>query len=370
MLYSTHAVVDLSAIAANMRAVRSQVGHRTVLAAVKANAYGHGAVPVSRFLAEHRLADQLGVATVPEAIELRQAGIELPILKLSPCFPDELSAALANSVDLTVVDAATIDEAQAAASAAGRVAAVHLKLDSGMRRIGAELSQGVELAQRVVAAPNLRLVGLFTHLPISDAPAGDDYTLDQLRRFNLEAAQVQRAVGPIEFVHAANSGAILGHDLAGTTMVRPGIMMYGYYPDALTPHTLPLRQAISLVSRVSFVKTVPAGETVGYGRTWLAERPTRIATVPVGYADGYSRLLSNRGRVLIGGSSCPIRGRVCMDQLMVEVPDDVQVGDEVVLLGRQGDGFISTDEVAELMGTITYEVTCLIAPRVVRHYTS
>lgn len=368
MLYATHAVVDLTAIAANLRAIRQRVGGRSILAAVKANAYGHGAVPVSQYLENNDLADQLGIATIPEAIELRQAGITLPILKLSACFPEELAAALQNQVSLTVVSAETIGEAQAAAETEGVVVDVHLKLDSGMRRIGAELSDALALAQQVSTAPNLNLAGLFTHLPISDSPDGDDFTNEQLRRFVAVADEVQAVVGPIAQVHAANSGAILGHDLTGTTMVRPGIMMYGYYPDPKTPKTLPLEQAFSLVSRVSFVKRVPAGETVGYGRTWKSDHDTVIATVPVGYADGYSRLMSNRGWVIINGNCHPIRGRVCMDQLMVEADEEVKVGDEVVLIGRQGEEFIPTDEVADIMGTITYEVTCLISSRVPRTY--
>ena len=225
------------------------------------------------------------------------------------------------------------------------------------------------LKRTIGDSPHLKLQGVFTHLPVSDAPAGDEFTRGELRRFADAVAGIEAAVGPVEFVHAANSGAILGHDLGTTTMVRPGIMIYGYYPDAThTPRTVPLRPALSLVSRVSFVKDVPAGQTVGYGRTWRAERDTRIATVPVGYADGYSRLLSNRAQVLIGGRPRPIRGRICMDQLMVEVDSQVGVGDEVVLIGTQGGRSITADDLAQLMGTISYEVTCLIAPRVLRRY--
>lgn len=368
MPYATLAVIDLGAIAHNLSAIRGRVGDRAILVAVKANAYGHGAVQVSRFIQDERLADWLGVATVPEGRELRDAGITLPILKLSHCFPDELEAAIDADLALTVVDEQTISSAQGAAEASGRVVNVHLKLDSGMRRIGSELSSGVGLARMIAASPNLRLQGVFTHLPISDTTAGLDFTRDELARFAAAVGEIEGAVGPIELVHAANSGAVLGHDLGASTMVRPGIMVYGYYPDEQTPRTLALHQAFSLVSRVSFVKAIPAGDSVGYGRTWITERETRIATVPVGYADGYSRLLSNRGSVLIGGVRRPVRGRVCMDQVMVEVDESVRVGDDVVLIGRQGDAVITTDEIAALMGTITYEVTCLVTPRVTREY--
>ncbi|MDO4785264.1 MAG: alanine racemase [Propionibacteriaceae bacterium] len=369
MSYATSAIVDLDAIAANLAAVRDRAGGRRVLAAVKANAYGHGAVEVSRMIEARGAADALGVATVPEGAELRAAGVGLPILKLSHCFPGELPHAIAADLTLTVVDAASIDGAERAAAEAGRSVDVHLKLDSGMRRIGCELTAAAGLARRIADSPHLRLQGVFTHLPVSDAPGGDDYTRRQLRRFSDAVAQVQAEVGPVELVHAANSGAILGHDLGEATMVRPGIMIYGYYPDAAhTPRTVPLRPALSLVTRVSYVKDVPAGESVGYGHTWRAGHDTRVATIPVGYADGYSRLLSNRGQVLIGGQPRPIRGRVCMDQLMVEVDASVSAGDEVVLIGTQGEHTITADDLAQLMGTISYEVTCLIAPRVVRNY--
>lgn len=369
MLYASRAIVDLDAIAANLTEIRTRVGDRQVLAAVKANAYGHGAVEVSQMIERRVAADMFGIATVPEGIELRRAGIRSPILKLSHCFPEELDAAIGADLTLTVVDNDTICAAEAAAARARTQVDVHLKLDSGMRRIGSPLVSGLRLARQIVASPHLRLEGIFTHLPISDAPSGDDFTREQMAHFERTVADIAAELGPIRLVHAANSGAILGHDLGTTTMVRPGIMIYGCYPDASqTPRTLPLRPAFSLVSRVSFIKNVAAGESVGYGRTWLASRDTRIATIPIGYADGYSRLLSNRGRVLIGGRSYAIRGRVCMDQLMVEVDAGVSVGDEAVLIGRQQDATISTDEVADLMGTINYEVTCLIAARVQREY--
>ena len=372
MLYATHAVVDLAAIRENLAGVRDRVGDRAILAAVKADAYGHGAVEVSRMIESTGAADWLGVATVPEGIELREAGITLPILKLSHAFPEEVEAALRADLTLTVVDADTIDQVAEVASRLGITATVHLKLDTGMRRIGSDPSEAVGLAGRIVESGNLLLEGIFTHLPISDTPEGDEFTRDELARFLDAAREVGEAVGSVRWVHASNSGGILAHSLEGLTMVRPGIMVYGYYPDPTTPRTIPLRQAMTLKSRVTFLKRVPAGDTVGYGRTWTAPVDTWIATVPVGYADGYSRLNSNRGRMLIGGRPYPVVGRVCMDQSMLDLgPTDpgVAVGDEVVWLGCQCDECITTDELADLMGTITYEVTCLVPPRVRRFYT-
>lgn len=367
MLYATHARIDLTAIADNLRAVRERVGDRLVLAAVKANGYGHGAVEVSEMLSDTGLADWLAVATVPEAMQLRAAGIDLPILKLSQAFPEELPAAIEARTTLTVVDEATLRAANQAAVQASTSIDCHLKIDTGMRRIGAPPAAAADLARLADTLPGIRLTGLFTHLPVSDTPSQNDFTRDQVSLFAQTAATVQETIGRSLIVHAANSGAVLAHPEAWFDMVRPGIMIYGHYPDPATPRTVPLRPALTLATRVSLVKRVQPGETVGYGRTWRAPRETTIATIPAGYADGLSRLLSNRGSALVRGRRYPIVGRVCMDQSMLDLGDDpVEVGDEVILIGRQGDTEITTSEVAELMGTIAYEVSCLLPPRVTR----
>jgi len=363
--------VDLDAIHANLATARDLAGGRAVLAAVKANAYGHGLVAVSRSIQERGSADWLGIAVTAEGEELRAAGVTLPVLKFTPTFADDLPAAIAAGLTLSVGTEAAVDEAAAAARDAGATVDVHLKLDTGMRRVGAEPSAAVALAERIAGSGSLRLGGVFTHLPISDVADGDAFTRAQLETFDASVAAIEAAVGPVEWVHAANSGAILGHELGRSTMVRPGIMAYGSYPDAGTEPTRPLRDVGTWTSRVSFVKRVRAGESVGYGRTWTAPRDTWVATVAIGYGDGYSRLLSSRGRMLIGGRSYPVIGRVCMDQTMLDLgPDrpDVQVGDEVVLMGASGDERIGVEELAGLMGTITYEVTCLIGARVPRTY--
>ena len=365
MLYPTHAVIDLGAIAHNLRGVRDRVGDRAVLVAVKANGYGHGAVEVSRFIESAALADWLGVATVPEGIELRRAGVRLPILKLSHAAPAEVDAALDAGITLTVVDADSIDQVARRAPAG---TPVHLVLDTGMRRIGAEPDAAVDLARRIDAS-GLGLQGLMTHLPISDVPEGAEFTRNQLARFRRAVAEVEDARGPVPLVHASNSGAVLGHDLAGMTLVRPGVMVYGYYPDPQAERSVVLRPAMELRTRVTFIKPIRAGETVGYGRTWTAPRDTWIATVPVGYGDGYSRKLSNRGLMSIRGRCYPVVGRVCMDQTMLDLgPDtpEVCVGDDVTAMGEASLGIEPT---AAAMGTIPYEVTCLITARVTRHYT-
>ncbi|MGA4506872.1 alanine racemase [Propionibacteriaceae bacterium G1746] len=370
------ATIDLQAITDNVTALRTRLpAGAGLLVAVKANAYGHGAVAVAQHLERHDLADLLGVATVPEADELRAAGVGLPILKLSHCLPDELPAALEAGCELTIVDEATARAASAAVAAGAggtttSAARVHLKLDSGMGRIGAPLGDGVELARLVRSLPGLDLVGVFTHLPIADLGDDGGFTDDELAAFLSVVAGIEADSGPLQWVHAANSGALLAHDLTGFTLARPGIAVYGCYPDATTPRTVPLRQVMRVATRLFFRKWVEPGTSIGYGRTWTASSGTWIGTVPIGYGDGFSRLNSNRGQVLVNGRRVPVVGRVCMDQTMVDLGPDSSdaVGDEVVVLGGQGDEFISTDELAGLMGTISYEVTCLFTDRVERRH--
>ena len=370
MTYPTTARTLLGNIEANLRGIRARVGNRLVLAAVKANGYGHGAVAVASMIERRGAADWLGVATVGEGQELREAGITLPILKLSPTRGlDDVSAALASALTLTVVDRASIEEVSRAAQLLGlRGVAVHLKLDTGMRRVGAEPAAAPALALRIAADDRLWLQGVYSHLPISDSPDGDAFTRAQVDVFRAAVAAVETAVGPVELKHLANSGAVLGHPESWFDLVRPGIMIYGSLPDPRAAQTVELHPGIELTTAVSFVKPVAAGETVGYGRTWTAPADNIIATLPVGYGDGYSRLLSSRGRVLIDGRSYQIAGRVCMDQTMIDLGPDagVRVGDEAVLIGRSGTEEITVAEIAELMGTIPYEVTCLITPRVTR----
>lgn len=365
------ATIRLDHLLANVAAIRTRVEGRKVLVAVKADAYGHGAVEVATAIEKAAAADWLGVATVDEGLELREAGIKLPILKLSMARnPGEIDAAVAAGVTLTVTDVESINAAAAAAATNRVVAEVHLKVDTGMRRIGCPPEQAVELATLIDAAASLHLGGVFSHLPISDSPAGDEFTAAQIALFAKTVAAVEAARGPVPLKHLANSGGVLAHPASWFDMVRAGIIVYGAYPDPEVPRTVKLKPALEWRSYLSFVKPVAAGETVSYGRTWTAERDTVVGTVPVGYADGYSRLLSNRGRMLVEGRSCPVIGRVCMDQTMIDLGPQAtdQVGDEVVLVGVDGGEEITTTEIAELMGTIPYEVTCLLTGRVAREF--
>ena len=369
MLYQTRAVIHLDHIQANLLAIRQAIGpDRKLLIAVKANAYGHGAVAVSK-LAEASGVDWLGVATVPEGLQLREAGVGLPILKLSPAFPEEMEAAVRASITLAMCDQANAEALEAVCAAMAAQATVHLVIDTGMARIGVQPLLAPTLAMFLAErCPHLRIQGCFTHLPVSD-DADPTYTEAQIKRFRAAVEAVEAALGrKLELVHCANSGAVLGHPEGFMDLVRPGIMIYGFYPDQGTPRSIPLLPGLSFLTRVSFLKKVTAGTRVGYGLTWSAPADTWIATLPVGYADGFNRLFSNRGRVLVGGRSYPVVGRVCMDQTMIDLGPEtgVKVGDEVVLIGRSGDQEITVDEWAKALGTITYEVTCQINGRVER----
>ncbi|HNX31062.1 MAG TPA: alanine racemase [Holophaga sp.] len=373
MLYQTHARVHLGNIRKNIEGIRKAVGPgRKVLIAVKANGYGHGSVPVSLMAERTGVADWLGVATVPEGIDLRKGGVRLPILKLSHAFPEEMQAAVENGITLAVGEKSNIEALQSVSKALGIKARVHLKVDTGMGRIGVSVEEAPALARFIEQeCPDIYLEGVFTHLPVSDDSRQIPFTKAQIARFKQAVAEISKAIGRTpDLVHCSNSGAVLGHDDAWLTMVRPGIMIYGYYPDDTTPRTIPLYPGISFLTRTSFVKRVEKGTSIGYGRTWVAPEDTWIATIPVGYADGFNRLFSNTGRVLVNGKSYPVVGRVCMDQSMINLgpSTDVKVGDEVVLIGRSGDQEITTDEWAKALKTITYEVTCQINSRVERIY--
>ncbi|MEP7160588.1 MAG: alanine racemase [Dermatophilaceae bacterium] len=373
-LYQTQIRVHLANIVANLRTVRERVGpDRQILFAVKADGYGHGAVDVARAAVAAGVADWLGVATVPEGLELREAGIDAPILKLSATFgPDvcgEMVVAVRADIALVVCDRDGIETLQQVCAGRGLSARVHLKVDTGMGRIGCPPGEAPALAGFIERdCPALSLDGLMTHLPVSDVPDQDEFTAAQIARFAACCSHVEQALGRSVPAHCANSGGILGHPDSWLDMVRPGIMAYGSYPDPTTPHTVELLPGLSWVTRVSFVKKVAAGTSVSYGRTWVAPRDTVIATLPVGYGDGYDRHLSNAGHVLLGGRRVPIVGRVCMDQLMVDAGTDASVaaGDRVVLIGRDGTETISAEDMAIELGTIPYEVTCRISHRVPR----
>lgn len=371
MLYQTHVRVHLANIKANIDNIRKAIGpERKILIAVKADGYGHGAVEVAK-MAEKNGVDWLGVATVPEGLELRKAGIKLPILKFSQAFAEEMEEAINNDMALAVGEFDNVRKLNETAARIGRIVEVHVKIDTGMGRIGIAPERAGELTEEIITrCPNLKIGGAMTHLPVSDE-ASKTFTQRQIDRFRKIVKEIETRTGfKFPLVHCANSGGILGHPESWMDMVRPGIMIYGFYPSDETPQTISLQPGLSFKTRVSFLKKVTKGCSVGYGRTWVAPEDSWIATFPAGYADGFNRLFSNSGRVLINGNSYPVVGKVCMDQSMCNLGSDtsVKVGDEVVLIGWSGTKNISGYEWAEKLGTITYEVTCQINKRVRRFF--
>ena len=350
----------------NLSQIRRIVGPGVkISAAVKANAYGHGALAIAQ-AAEKGGADFLGLASPAEGIELREGGIRAPILLYGISLPRDAQSLTAHSVSAAVADEEGIAAFEKAAAGLGTKARLHLKVDTGMGRIGCRPEAALGLTRRIAASPHLVLEGVFTHFPSSDE-AGLEYTRTQTEIFLSTVQAIRNAGINPGLVHAANSGAILQHPSTRFDMVRPGIILYGYYPSKEVPRPFPAKPVMELNAPVLFVKKVPAGTTISYGRSWTAERETWIATLGIGYADGYPRLLSNKGRVLMKGKTYPIVGRVSMDQTMVDLgtETDVQRGDVATLFGPDPAG-PGAEEIAELTGTIPYEITCGISLRVPR----
>mgnify|MGYP000589706548 CR=1 FL=1 len=369
MAYPVWAEVDLGALAHNLQEVRRLVGRTQIMAVVKANAYGHGIVPVARAVVAER-ADWLGVARGAEALELRREGVTAPILVLGYTHPDECAALLSAGVCLTVYDR---DLAQVLAGIAQRekkTLRVHLKVDTGMGRLGLDCDDsGVEAALAIARLPRVEVDGLFTHFACADEPELST-TLRQLERFRDFVRELAKAGLEVRCKHAANSAALIRLPEAHLDLVRPGIMLYGLYPAAETCREANLKPVMSLKARVTQVRRVGAGFPVSYGWTYKTRGPAVLATIAAGYGDGYSRLLSGCGEVLLGEKRVPVVGRVCMDQIVVEATqvDGVAPGDEAVLFGRQGGAFLPVEELAAKIGTINYEVVCAVSARVPRVY--
>jgi alanine racemase len=364
------AEVDLAAVRENVRVLRAAVAPARVLAVVKADGYGHGSVRVARAAIEAG-AVGLGVALVEEGVTLRDAGIDAPILVLSEPVPDAAATVVAFGLTPVVYTAAGIEAlAKAvAASAAEQPLPVHLKVDTGMHRIGVAEREAPHLARLVVAHAELRLAGVCTHFAVSDEP-DNPYTNEQLERFDRVLTAIRAEGIDPGVVHTANTAGALAFPAARCDMVRAGIGIYGVAPAPELSGVVPLRPALAVKARVSYVKPVAAGERVSYGLRYALPRDAHIATVPIGYGDGVPRNLAGHGgEVLVHGRRCPIAGTVTMDQLMVDIGDlPVERGDEVVLLGRQGAEEITADEWAKRLGTIAYEIVCGIGPRVPRVY--
>ena len=363
---STRAVVDLGAVSRNVAAIRERIGdHRGLMAIVKADAYGHGAVPVAREALASG-ADWLGVTFPEEGLALRQAGIRARILVLGLMQPEEARMVAEAGLDQTVASADTLVALDRAGAHVSKRISVHLKIDTGMGRIGTSPEEAVPLARQVGRFPHLELTGVFSHLATADQ-GEKSFALQQVAAFERVLAGLDRAGIQVPLRHLANSAALLDLPQAWYDLVRPGLAVYGLYPSAEVRRSIELEPAMSLVTQVAAVRTLPAGSSIGYGRTFTTRKAaSRIATLPLGYADGLSRSLSNRWEVLVHGQRARLVGTISMDMAMVDVSDvpGVEPGDEVVLFGQDP----TIEEMAERMRTISYEVACSVGRRVPRVY--
>ena len=365
----TWAEIDLDAIAFNVGQFRRHVGaHVEVFAVVKANAYGHGAAPVAQ-AALAAGATRLAVHRTSEGIELRQAGLAAPILLMGYTPPAGAEEVVRWRLTPSLMTPEFARALSARAAAAGAVVPVHIKVDTGMSRYGLLPAEVVDFARGLFALPGIRLEGLFTHFATADA-ADPAHVRQQLTVFQDVVAALRTTGIAIPLIHTANSAATMRLPETHFDAVRIGIAMYGLDPSDEWPPVFEIRPALVLKSRVCRVRQLPAGAGISYGRTYVTPAPATVALIPIGYGDGYHRSLSNRGSVLIRGQRAPIRGRVCMDKFVVDVSHipGVAQDDEVVIVGRQGTERISAEEVARLAGTINYEVTTSLLPRVARTY--
>ena len=372
MMEVTHAVaeINLSALLYNLGQVRKCIGPDCqILAVVKANAYGHGAVPVARALISAGVS-MLGVAWVQEGIELRQAGVRRPILIMGGATAEEWGEVFSHRLTPVVYQPTQVLTLEKMAKKRNRKVKVHIKIDSGMGRLGAPLvNEVMDLLGMLRRAPHLVVEGVMTHMA-EDGLEDRAFTQHQIRLFQQAVHLFTREGIYIPLRHVANSALTIDLRQAHFNMVRPGIMLYGYLPSKNLAHPIDLRPVMTLKTRILQIKRVPKGTPISYGRTYTTERESLIATLPVGYADGLPRALSNKGQVLVRSRHAHIVGRICMDMTMVDLTEhgDVKVGEEVVLIGRQGQEVITADEIAEKTGTIAYEILCGMGPRVLRTY--
>ena len=366
------AVISLDAVEQNFREMRKNIAEDTkMIAVVKADAYGHGAVPIAHLIEDYDYIWGFAAATAEEAVHLRQAGITKQILILGIVFDEYFPELVQYDIRPAVCE---YDEAKKLSDEAvlqNKTVHIHIALDTGMTRIGyADIPESVEEIKKIAELPNLEIEGMFTHFARADeydrSPA-----MVQLERYQDFSKRVEEAGVDIPLHHCSNSAGIIRVPEANLSIVRAGITIYGIYPSSEVERDIvKLAPVMELKSHITYVKDVPAGAAISYGGTYVADKKRRVATIPVGYADGYPRQLSNKGWVLIHGKKAPILGRVCMDQFMADVTeiDNVKKGDEVTLLGRDGDEFISIEEMGDLCGRFSYEFACDISPRVPRVY--
>jgi alanine racemase len=366
----TWAKIDLNALAANFHIVKNRIDPDvSVMAVVKANAYGHGAVECARRL-EHEGAHWFGVALPEEGIELRKSGVTKPILCLAGFWDGQAAACIQHKLVPVVYRLDMIDALDRAAGERGVVADVHVKIDTGMGRLGVRFDEVSEFATALKRFQNIRVDGLLTHFAAADEPSCGPLTKDQIERFEIVLSAFREHGYEPTFQHLANSAGIFAQPAAWGNMVRPGGVLYGLWRDILAPadRAENFQPVMSLYSRITLLKWVPQGETVGYGCTFEASSKTLVATIPIGYDDGYMRALSNRGHAIIRGVYATVIGRISMDLTLIDVTNvaGVQLDDEVMLIGHDAGLSITAEDLARTAGTLSYEVTCGIGERVPR----
>jgi alanine racemase len=366
------AEIDLTAFKNNIQEIRRSIRPETnIIAVVKANAYGHGIVDMAK-LALKFGADSLAVARTTEALQLRKKNVPGPILVFGYTTEDEIEPLIINDITFTVYDLNTAKTINDYADKLSKRAVVHIKIDTGMSRLGfVSKIESIEKIRKIGELPNIYLEGIYTHF--ADADNYDkQYTVMQLEQFNAFLDLLNKNNISIPVKHASNSAAVIDHPDANFDAVRPGIALYGLYPsEYVNRHKLNLIPVMTLKVQVAQVRTIPKGTKVGYGCRFTADHDMKIATLPIGYADGFTRMLKN-GEVLIKGVKAPVIGTICMDQCMISVDHitEVNIGDEVVIIGRQGSSSIKIEDIAKKLGTINYEVACMISFRIPRIYVS
>jgi len=363
----TLAEIDLGAIRHNLEIVSHIVKSDTkILGVVKADAYGHGMREVSKAIVDY--VDYFGVASLDEAAILRSIGIKKPILVVGAILPEEIEGVLKFNVIQTVSDLDIPGKLSKLAVSKNKKIKVHVKVDTGMGRLGFWHEEAVGFIKKIAKLKNIVIDGIFTHFP--NAEADRIFTYDQIRNFKRLIEELWDNDIYIPVKHTANSMGLIDFKDSHMNMVRPGLMMYGIYPKESLMRNILLKPALTLKTKITNLKPAPKGRSISYGMTYVTKKPTKIATIPIGYGDGYSRHFSNKAEVLINNSRCPIAGRVCMDMCMVDVGhlEKVKVGDEVILIGSQGNNIIRAEELAGLINTIPYEVLCNIGRRVPRIY--
>lgn len=364
--------IDLDAIEYNMERMHENIDASTqMIAVIKCDGYGHGAAPIARLLAQKEYVWGFATASLEEGVAIRRAGVKKPILVLGAIFPEQRETMIRNEIRMACYTEEMARETSALARKLEKKAYIHIKLDTGMSRIGFLVNEeSARSIERIAALPGLELEGLFTHFARSDEKE-KSYTDRQMERYLwMQNTLAERGVS-FPLCHCSNSAGIIDVREANLDLVRAGISLYGMYPsEEVEKAKVPLRPALELVSHVAHVKWVEAGTPVSYGGTFVTERPTKIATVPVGYGDGYPRSLSNKGYVLIHGQRAPILGRVCMDQFMVDVTeiDNVAYGDKIVLIGKDGEEFLPVEVLSDLSGRFNYEFVCDLGMRIPREY--